>query len=78
MEVDREMKLSRKRSQQLDGMSTEFKRMFVIESQSIVEITDSPPRLSPPVDDSDQSIVPQTPKVRSVFISSEKNNDDLN
>lgn len=66
------MKLSRKRSQQLDGMSIEFKRMFDIESVNIVEIADSPPRSPPPVDDVDISIIPQTAKVRFFGVGFER------
>lgn len=57
LSLDKEINLSRKRTQKLGEISSEFKRMFGIESNpTIVEIPDSPPRL---VDNNDRSNIQQ-------------------
>ncbi|XP_055306962.1 uncharacterized protein LOC129570932 [Sitodiplosis mosellana] len=63
MKLDRETKLTRKRSHQLNGISQEFKRMPGIEPPTIVEIPDSPPNELQSVDDSDRGNIPQFTKV---------------
>lgn len=70
MELRKEANLSRKRSHQLIDASKALKHMFDIESSAIVEIPDSPSRLS---DESDESNIQQITKVKCfVFCSIKK------
>lgn len=66
MEIEREIKFSRKRSQNFDDIYTEFKRIFCAVSTDVVEIPDSPPRLD---DDSDKCNDLQVAKVSFLFLS---------
>lgn len=60
MEIQREIRLSKKRSKKFDEIYIEFKRIFCPVSTDVVEIPDSPPRL----DDDDLQVA----KVRLIFI----------
>lgn len=75
MEIKREIKLSRKRTQKFDEIYTEFKRIFCAVSTDVVEIPDSPRRLND--DDSDKCNDLQVAKVRLILILNKLYFDDF-